>query len=369
MRIGIEGLPLLFHRTGTSTYTHELVQNLRRLHKDDTVVLFARNQRGAGDSYHKISYAERALNLFYKEYRLPLELGSERIDIYHSPRDMGLPSPKRVACPCLMTLHDVVLVRLARDYYSRAHARIYESRLRKRLETADHIITVSEFSRNDILDWSGIDPDKVSVVHNGVSGKFGPVTDEAALEEVRRRYGLPRRFILSLGSTEPRKNITRAIQAYSEIRRMEPGTGLVVTGVDYSGVQPRKAFSGLPMEGVNFSGYISDTDMPALISAAEILFFPSLYEGFGLPPLEAMACGTPVVTSNTTSIPEMVGDAAVMVDPADVAGMAAALEMVLNSEDLRAELVKKGFERATRFSWASTAEETKKIYKKVVDGK
>lgn len=365
MRIGIEGLPLLFHRTGTSTYTHELVQHLRRLHRGDAVVLFGRNQRGAGGSYHNISYPERAANLLYKEYRLPLELCQQRIDIYHAPRDMGLPSPQRLPCPCIMTLHDIILVRLAADYYSAPRARLYERRLRSRVEAADHIITVSEFSRRDILEWSGVDPGKVSVVYNGVGENFKPVTDSELLEAVRHRYGLPRRFLLCVGSTEPRKNIRKAIEAYSEVRRMEPGVGLVVTGVDYCRVQPGEAFAGLPLDGVMFAGYVSDTDMPAVLSAAELLLFPSLYEGFGLPPLEAMACGTPVVTSNTTSIPEVAGDAAVMVDPENASEMTAALEMVLNSNDLRAELVEKGLGRSAGFNWMKTAQETRQIYAKI----
>lgn len=367
MRIGIEGLPLLFHRTGTSTYTHELVQHLRRLDLGDKVILFARNQRGAGASYHDISYAERAANLLYKEYRLPIQLAEQRIDIYHSPRDMGLPSPARLPCPCVMTLHDIILVRLGRDYYSQARARLYETRLRARVQAADHIITVSEFSRRDILEWAGLDPEKVSVVYNGVSERFQPVLDEPLLDEVRQRYGLPRRFILCMGSTEPRKNITRAIEAFAELRRMEPGVGLVVTGVDYRRLGPDEAFGGLPLEGVVFAGYVHDIDLPAIYSMAELLFFPSLYEGFGLPPLESMACGTPVVTANSSSIPEVVGDAAVMIDPRSISGMAGALGMVLNTDDLRAELIEQGQSRAAGFTWGKTAAQTREVYRKVLE--
>lgn len=366
MRIGIEGLPLLFHRTGTSTYTHELVQHLRRLGLGDTVMLFSRNQRHQGGSYHDISYADRVANLLYKDYRLPWKLAAERIDIYHSPRDMGLPTPGHLPCRSVITLHDIILVRRARDYYSGPRARLYERRLRRRLVEADHVITISEFSRSDILDWSGLDPDKVTVVYDGVSEIFKPVEDEELLETVRHRYGLPRRYILCVGSTEPRKNIRRAIEAYTELRRMEPGVSLVVTGVDYCGVGPDQSFAGLPLDGVFLAGYVSDADMPLVLGGAELLFFPSLYEGFGLPPLEAMACGVPVVTSNVSSLPEVVGEAAVLVDPLSVSGMAGALEMVLGSESLRQELVEKGFKRARRFSWQRTAEETRQIYEKVL---
>ena len=366
MRIGIEGLPLLFHRTGTSTYTHELVQHLRRLGTPDQVILFARDQRMAGGSYHDISYAERAANYFYKEYRLPGELSNLGIDVYHSPRDMGMPSPAKLSCPSVMTLHDIILIRSASDYYSPRRARMYARRLLKRVREVDHVITVSEFSRRDIIDWSGIGEKKVSVVYNGVSEQFRPVTGETEQEEVRTRYSLPRRFVLAVGSTEPRKNIRSAIEAFGIIRRVRPDLELVVTGVDYCRVGPGSAFAGLELDGVRFAGYVHDFDMPALYSMAEALLFPSLYEGFGLPPLEAMACGTPVVTSSTTSIPEVTDDAAMLIDPASTGELAGALQMVLDSAALREELVAKGLKRAAEFTWERTARETRKIYELVV---
>ena len=366
MRIGIEGLPLLFHRTGTSTYTHELVQNLRRLHLGDLVMLFARNQRMAGDSYHNISYAERTANYLYKEYRLPKELVQRNVDIYHSPRDMGLPDTARLPCASVMTLHDIILVRLASDYYKRAQARLYERRLLEKVERVDHIITISEYSRNDILDWSGIDPEKVSVVFDGVSQDFRPVTEASRLSAVSDRYQLPPRFALCVGSTEPRKNIRTAIKAFNQLRRVRQDVQLVITGVDYCRIEPEKAFAGLDLDGVHFAGYVQDLDMSAIYSLAEMLVFPSLYEGFGLPPLEAMACGTPVVTSNTTSIPEIVGDAAVLVDPLSATEIAGALEMVLSSEDLRATLIEKGKAKAASYTWRACAEETRKIYQRVL---
>ena len=368
MRIGIEGLPLLFHRTGTSTYTHELVQNLRRLNPGDQVLLFGRNQRMAGDSYHNISYGERMANYLYKEYRLPAELFERGVEIYHSPRDMGLPEPSRLPCPSIMTLHDIILVRLASDYYSPVRARLYERRLREKVEGADHVITISEFSRRDILDWSGIDPGKVSVITDGVNEKFRPVTDGQKLAQVTNRYQLPPRFALCVGSTEPRKNLRTAIKAFGQLRRVRADVHLVITGVDYCRISPEEAFASLDLEGVHFAGYVHDLDMPAVYSLADVLVFPSLYEGFGLPPLEAMACGTPVVTSNSTAIPEIVGDAAVLVDPMNAAELAGALEMVMSSSEMRARLIEKGHAQSARYSWRTMAEETRKIYERVIAG-
>lgn len=366
MIIGIEGLSLLYHRTGTSTYTHELVQNLRRLGLGDRVILFGRNQKAAGSSYHDISYAERAANLLYKQYRLPGELTNRHIDIFHSPRDMGLPDPSGLPCPSVMTLHDIILIRMASDYYSRLRARLYEKRLLERVGAVDHIITVSEFSKRDLVDWSGIDPGRVSVVYNGVSERFRTVDDEDALAAVRSRYSLPPQFVLCLGSTEPRKNIRSAIEAFQQLGRVEPGLQLVVTGVDYRALSPEKAFAGYNLNGVHFAGYIADADMPALYNLADVFLFPSLYEGFGLPPLEAMACGTPVVTSSATCLPEVIGDAAMLVDPEDGAGFAGAVEMVISSGEVRSELIEKGRARAAAFTWRRMAEETRRIYEQVI---
>lgn len=366
MIIGIEGLSLLYHRTGTSTYTHELVQNLRRLGLGDRVILFGRNQKAAGSSYHDISYAERAANLLYREYRLPAELSNRHVDIYHSPRYMGLPDPSKLPCPSVMTLHDIILVRMAGDYYGRLRARLYEKWLLERVRAVEHIITGSEFSKRDLVDWSGIDPGGVSVVYDGVSERFRTVGDEDALGAVRSRYSLPPQFVLCLGSTEPRKNIRTAIEAFQQLGRVEPSLRLVITGVDYRRISPEKAFAGCNLNGVHFTGYVADADMPALYSLADVFLFPSLYEGFGLPPLEAMACGTPVVASNATSLPEVIGDAAVLVDPEDGAGFAGAVEMVISSGEVRSGLVEKGRARAAAFDWRRTAEETRKIYEQVI---
>jgi len=356
----------MFHRTGTSAYTHELVQHLRRQNPGDSVVLFARNQRMGGGSYHEISYAERAANFIYKQYRLPRELADHHIDIYHSPRDMGLPRPRQLPCPSVMTLHDIILVRLALDYYSPARARMYEKRLLPRVREVDQIITISRFSKQDIVEWSGVPADRVSVVYDGVSERFSPVTDDARLSAVRLKYRLPHEFILCMGSTEPRKNTRTAIEAYARLRELRPGIQLVVSGTDYCRLTPQQAFAGMDLDGVLFPGYIEDDDMPALYSMAQALLFLSLYEGFGLPPLEAMACGTPVVAADATSIPEISGDAAILVNPRDPIQVAAALDMLLSSADLREEMIARGIEKAASYSWSETARQTREIYEQVV---
>jgi len=367
MRIGIDGLSLLFQRTGISTYTNELVANLRGLDFNDSVILFARNQRFGRSSYHSIPYRERIANYLYKEYQLPKKLAGIGVDIYHSPQGMGLPSSSHLHCPCLMTLHDIILVSLASDYYSSVWAKVFERRLRHKVESADHIITISKYSRSEILDWSGIDPSNVSVIYLGVSGRFRPVTDPQVVERVRHRYRLPERFILYIGSTEPRKNMRRAVEAFNLFKKKHANYHLVVAGVSYRYISLQKAFEGLNLERVLWAGYVEDLDLPSLYTMADLLFFPSLCEGFGLPPLEAMACGTPVVTSDKTSIPEIVGDAAILINPHEPKHMADALEKVLSSKSTRRMLIKNGKKHASNFDWEKTAKQTRELYARIID--
>ena len=207
------------------------------------------------------------------------------------------------------------------------------------------------------------------MIYDAVNESFKPVTDDAKLAAVSSRYQLPPRFALCVGSTEPRKNIRNSIKAFSQLRRVRADVKLVVTGVEYCRVGPDEAFAGLDLEGVHFAGYVHDQDMPAIYSLAEILVFPSLYEGFGLPPLEAMACGTPVVTSNMTSIPEIAGAASVLVDPESPAEIAGAMEMVLSSTDLRADLIEKGLAHVATYSWRRCAEETRNLYQRVLSAR
>ncbi len=367
MRIGIDGLSLLYQRTGISTYTDELVANLRGLDFNDPVMLFARNQSRGKSSYHSITYRERLANYIYKEYQLPRNLAEIGVDVYHSPHGMGLPDSSRLHCPCLMTLHDIILVSLARDYYGSTWAKVFKRRLLDKVRSVDHVITVSQYSRNEILDWSGIDPSNVSVIYLGISNRFGPVTDPRVMERVRHRYNLLGRFILYIGSTEPRKNMRRAIEAFNIFKKKHADYHLVMAGVSYKYISLQKTLEGLDLDRVLFSGYVEDVDLPALYSMADLLFFPSLYEGFGLPPLEAMACGTPVVTSDISSIPEIVGDAAILINPHDPEHMANGLEKVVSSNSTRLALMKNGKKHVLNFDWQKTAIQTRELYAEVID--
>jgi glycosyltransferase involved in cell wall biosynthesis len=222
-------------------------------------------------------------------------------------------------------------------------------------KNAARILTVSEFSRKRLAETLDLDPERISVVPNGVDSRFETVRSAAA-EAVLKRLGLPRDYVLALGSLEPRKNISKLLSAWAQLqsrKEIDEDVHLVVAG----GRSSLFRDAGLPAlpDKVVLTGYVADEDLPALYSSALVFAYPSLYEGFGLPPLEAMACGTPVVTSGSTSIPEVTGNAALLVDPHETESIAEGIQSVLNNADLRASLRAAGLERVKLFSWENSA--------------
>ncbi len=237
------------------------------------------------------------------------------------------------------------------------------------LRAADAIITVSKQSREDIVTHLPVSPERVVVVPLAADERFRPM-ETAEVELVLPRYGIRRPYILYVGTLEPRKNLPRLLEAYAWLRRWSARWRMVIVGARKWKSSPIfDAVRRLDLQPyVHFTGYVADEHLPALYAGADLFVFPSLYEGFGLPALEAMACSTPVVTSNTSSLPEVVGDAAVMVDPLDVEGLAEAMRQVLTDSDLREDLRAKGLERASQFTWERTARETVAVYRDVLGG-
>jgi len=229
------------------------------------------------------------------------------------------------------------------------------------------VLADSESTRNDVIELLGASPDRVRVVYPGVDARFRRVQDAQALAGVRQHYHLPERFVLGVGTLQPRKNLQRLIEAYAQLE-LSADIKLVVfggTGWMYEGIFQRVEELGL-QDAVCFPGYAADEDLPALYTLADLFAFPSLYEGFGLPPLEAMACGTPVVTSNVSSLPEVVGAAALTVDPYDVKALANAMWRLLNEPSLRSTMVQRGLAQAREFTWSRAAEKLLHVYQEVL---
>jgi glycosyltransferase involved in cell wall biosynthesis len=245
--------------------------------------------------------------------------------------------------------------------------------VRRTASSAAHIITLSEFSRRDIMETYGIAPERISVTLASAPASYRPVTDEKELARVRDLYGIKGDYVLSVGAIQPRKNLSRLIAAYSRLRGAHPGgklPQLVLVGkCAWLYEETLRTITDLEVsDSVVLTGYVPEDHLPALYSGALFFVYPSYFEGFGLPPLEAMKCGAAVIVGNKTSLPEIVGDAGVLVDPFDVKDIACAMERLMRDSSFRSDLQAKGLERAKLFDWRETARRTLAIYKKAAGG-
>lgn len=378
MRIAIDYTPALHQGAGIGRYTRELIAALARIDAHNQYILFCAGAepglQGANLPDLPANFMLRAtrisprwLTIGWHRLRLPwpAEQLTGECDIFHSP-DFALP-PLRHARG-VVTVHDLSFLRLPQCAEPSLRA-FLERAVPRALSRAAHVLADSDNTRRDLIELLAIPPEKISVVPAGVASHFRPVRNVLQLAEVRARYQLPQWFILSVGTLEPRKNFPRLISAFARLRRH---TGLphelVIVGSQgwlFQDIYERVAKEGLE-ELVHFTGFVVDQDLPALYTLADLMVYPSLYEGFGLPPLEAMACGTPVVASNNSSLPETLGNAALLVDAEDVEALADAMARVLGNANLRARLSDLGRAQAARYTWENAARALLAAYQKAL---
>ncbi len=376
MRICVNASPAVHHIAGLGRYTQELMTALLAVDADNEYVAFYNRPAEARVDPPLDGIRHLTTNLATKPWRMSalaghlLRISQDRlfpdVDLFHAT-DHLLPRLSRVRS--VFTLHDLVF-----RFYPEAHKplnRWFLTLMMPRfLRAADAVIAVSESTKSDAMRLYGLDDAKIKVIYEGVNPQFCPAPPET-VSLVRRKYALPERFILSVGTIEPRKNLTSLLEAYRALRNQGIEHKLVIVGKKgwlYEGFFRRLTQLGLENE-VIFPGYVPDEDLPGFYGGAELFAFPSLYEGFGLPVLEAMACGAPVVTSDTSSLPEVADEAAILIDPTGVEGLAHAMGTVLGSAELRDELRAKGRKQAAKFSWEKAARETALVYRKVIDDK
>ena len=362
IRLGMLAYGLDRQLGGIGTYTVELHHALE-LAGQQVMVLHA--GRSQGDGVLSLPGARLLPSLLtLGQVEIAFQTRRHDLDIIHDPTG---------SCPILLaptyrvvTIHDVIPY-LYPQTSTRLDRWIYRYWLPWAVQHVDVIITVSQQSRKDILHFLPVSPDKVMVIPEAADSRFRPLPDDV-VASVLQRYDIPKPYILYVGSLAPRKNLPRLLRAYARVREWHPAWRLVIVGARKWKTTPIFAtVQQLELEPyVHFTGYVADEDLPALYNGADLFVFPSLYEGFGLPVLEAMACGTPVITSNTSSLPEVAGDAALLVDPHDVEAIAAAMHRVLTDPDLARKLRKKGLARASQFTWERTARETIAVYEKVL---
>lgn len=372
-RIGINAHLLTeeegYRRAGVGRYIYNLLLHVLREDPEGDYAVFLNSRCALSLSgRHRSSWLPThipAVRIFWEQFLQPFELLSEQVALLHSPVNV---QPALLPCKGVVTVTDLSFLTFPESF--RAGQRFYQGLFtRMSARRADHLITYSASTAKDVTEFFGVPADRISVVYPGVDSAYQPVSNRSVLRDFRCRRGLPERFILFVGTLEPRKNLVMLLKAYAEFKRQMPdGPKLVLVGGRgwlHRPIDVAVENLGLAAD-VICPGYISEQELPLWYNAAEVFVYPSLYEGFGLPPLEALACGTPVVVSDASSLPEVVGTAGLLVDPRQPSAWAAALSRLCRDSDLRRELASQGREQSAQFSWTRMARETIQVYERVL---
>lgn len=370
MRVGINALLLNqsagYRQTGVSRYIDRLLRALPGAMVSDELVAYVgrgmelQNPVATGSLRTAAIDVERpTARIAWEHLALPMLARRDHLDIFHGPVNaipLGLP------CPSIVTVHDLAFLRFPDQVTAKRYQ--YLSRtVRASVRRAKRVIAVSEGTKQDIVELLDFAPEKIAVTPLGVDARFQAL-DEAGLKQFRSQAGIERPYVLFVGTLEPRKNLPRLVEAFSTIASDVPHD-LVIIGPEgwlTSNIH-ESAAQLLEQRRIQFRGFVPDGQLPAWYSACDLFAYPSLYEGFGLPALEAMACAAPVLTSCVSALPEVVGDAALTVDPLDVHAIADGMRQILTNADLRIDLGRRGPERSRQFTWARTAELTVEVYR------
>jgi glycosyltransferase involved in cell wall biosynthesis len=350
---------------------------LSSLDRQNRYTLFVAGSRNKGDGLgdwpsnfrlRSVPISDRWLNILWQRLRLPVPIQwlVGRLDLFHSP-DFVLPPLGRT--PAVLTVHDLSFLRVPEHFVP--SFRVYlEEAVPRAVSRARLILADSESTRRDLGELLDVTQERVIVLYPGVESRFQPIEEEAVLQSVRDLYHLPRHFILGLGTLQPRKNFDGLLRAFKRLLAHQNGENglerlqLVIAGG--SGWMYEETLDLVEQLGlgrrVRFIGFVRDEDLPALYTLSSVFAFPSWYEGFGLPILEAMACGTPVVAADNSSLPEVVGDAGLLVNAGDCEALSQSLYRLLTEQALRGWLAKAGRERAHRFTWEGAAQQLLDVY-------
>lgn len=370
-KIGIE-VQRLFRKKkhGMEVVALELIKELQQIDHENEYVVFVKDDEDntciRETANWKIKVLPGKTYLDWEQFSLPKAIKSERINFLHSTCNTSALSPK---VPLLLTLHDIIYLEKV-DFKGTAYqnfGNLYRRFIVPRVtQKSAFIITVSQFEKNVISEKLKIPDEKIKVVYNAVNQKFNNKYELPLIDSIRKKYNLPPSFILFLGNTAPKKNTGNVIDAYTQYcESVSQPVPLVILDYDRQLIIEQlkiKKREGL-LKNFILPGFVSSDEMPLLYNAATLFLYPSLRESFGLPILEAMGCSTPVITSLTSSMPEVAGDAALFVNPFDVNDITKKIEDLLSNSELRDELSKKGLQRSAAFNWRKSAEDLIDIYK------
>jgi glycosyltransferase involved in cell wall biosynthesis len=375
MRIGIDTTPLPARPVGAGNYIIQLVNALTRLDAEldeHELVIFAhRENRQAFDpaaddrvSWILTPHLSPVMRLLWEQVSLPRLARKQRLDLLHS---LHYTRPLWLPCASVVTLHDMTFF-LQPELHTRVKRFFFPRAIRYSARHATALIADSESTRQDAIRMLNIDPQKITTALLGATPNFHPISESELLTATRKKYNLPDDFILYVGLVEPRKNLPLLIRALASLRQQGYPIPLVIVGRfgwRHAAVLEQIEQLGLK-EHVIFTGYVPQADLPILYNLASVFVYPTLYEGFGLPVLEAMACGAAVVTSAVSSLPEIVGDTGLLVPPGDEPALAQAIASLLSDQEMAARLSQAAQTRALEFSWKRTAQKTWQVYQSVL---
>ena len=370
MRIAIDARKLRDY--GIGTYIRNLLRHLARLDTTSEYVVLCRNEDSAyaaelGENFRAVSEESPAYSV-REQFTVPLALRREKAELFHAPHYV---LPPLAPCRSVVTIHDCIHLRFPQYLPSRLGYGYARGALWVAAHRSARVLTVSEASKRDILEYFDVPESKITVIYNAFDERFSEEPPADEVMRVRERYQLNDPFILYAGNIKPHKNLERLIEAFHIIRRGElEFVKLLIIGDEISkyAALRRTVHRYKLHKHVRFFGFVPDATLAILYRLARVFVFPSLYEGFGLPPLEAMASGTPVITSNVSSLPEVVGDAAMLIDPYETDAIAGAMRRVLMDDRLRDDMRERGLAQAREFSWGRSVRRVKEIYDEVLAG-
>ncbi len=370
MKVGIDSRAAIWYRgTGMGTYTYQLIRNIYLIDKKNEYNFYLPNERFFGTDPITSGVFQSISQTKERFWEMVVAVGIDPVDmdVYHVPQNgIGLPEKKR--CPTVVTVHDLIPYILP-ETVGPNYLEIFRQEMPRILSETQAIITVSEHSKKDLVRLMGIDPDRITVIYEAPESTYKEIRPEIAKARIANKYGISGKFVLYLGGFSPRKNIPNLLRAFAKIRADLPETVfLVIVGrhsPNFAALFELVEKLGLG-DSVIFPGFAPVQDLPFLYNAASLFVYPSFYEGFGLPPLEAMACGTPTIIANCSSLPEIADKGAKAVDPHDIDAIAKAMFEILTKDKVAADLRKAGLSRAAEFSWTKTAAQTIKVYQSLM---
>ena len=379
MKIGIDITTVLVenYKVGIPWYAYRLIKNIEKIDKTNFYTLYACSltkykkkfdlkKEFKSENFHiQVKFFHRRIFNYAVLTFLPIEFFFGRFDIIHTLHHF---SPINLYGKQVVTIHDLTPL-INPDWFHRLYDKEFRFIISKAIKRTDVIITVSHSTKRDLVNFFNVNPEKIKVIYLAPDETYKLIEDDEAITQVKKKYKITKKYLLFVGTIEPRKNLIRLLNVFKKIKNKLSDYQLVITGkIGWKTKIFFETIENIPewiKNDIIITGYVSQDDLPLLYNGCDIFIYPSLYEGFGLPIVEAMRCGVPVITSNISSMPEVAGDGAILVNPEDEEEIGNAIIRLIEDRELREELKKKGLERSKMFSWEKTAIETLKVYKEL----